>query len=122
MTWGLNPRKNKPGFLLIGPHEEEFLADLKETIHPRDRKWREYPIKAWLIFPAGEAAARRLLSRWNPSTPPPSDEDSLRRRCRGLAPCDEDLERVLIELALEVLADDGLDAALSAACELAEAT
>jgi hypothetical protein len=61
-TWKLNPTKDPVFFLLIGPYNEAFVADLKREIPPPYREWKPVA-KAWKIADAYKRQAQAVIDR-----------------------------------------------------------
>lgn len=64
MSWKLNKSHKGPWVVLIGPYDEDFVAELKDIVPPDDREWRSVA-RAWRIDERWESAVRDLIDRWS---------------------------------------------------------
>ena len=62
MAWKLTATRDPAFFLLIGPYDAAFIADLKHSVPPPYREWRPVA-KAWKIADAYRRAAQEVIER-----------------------------------------------------------
>ena len=105
----------------MGPYDEDLVEDLKERIPAEHRRFSE-SLRGWVIAPEAESVAREFIGYWAPR-PCPDDPPDTRTEADLLAEALLDLgdagERAAaFELALDVLATDGLSRAIVVGREL----